>query len=379
LEVFHKIDLLIFSLFVSLLILIFINKSKLREKHLNLSFFLAILSIVFYLATDIVAVAVNGFQGNIYRDLNIIFSFLFYFFGPLAPFFWTLIVDYSVFTDHKGFHKRMFSIYIYPILLNTILLIINFFNGMFFYVDSQNIYHRGDFFWIHGITYFFYVVVMYFYIVKYRKRLDNKFFSSMLIIPVAPVVAGIFQSFFLGIDLVWPAITVSMLLYFFVYQTNQLNYDYLTGLYNRRSLDSHLKNRFKKNSTKFAGIMIDVFRFKYINDKYGHKIGDEVLTEIGKIIKSSTENEDFLCRYAGDEFFILSEVTDNKQLERRILAIKDTLKKYNEDSYFEFEIKLSIGGVLYNRAKHRDPDKFISDADTHMYKVKNKQKEKNRE
>lgn len=120
--------------------------------------------------------------------------------------------------------------------------------------------------------------------------------------------------------------------------------------------------------------MIDVFKFKLINDEYGHKVGDEVLIEVGKILRNAAENGDFLCRYAGDEFFIVSEVSEEAELQKRIDRIEETLKKYNEEKRFTFKISLSIGGILYEKSEHKDPDKFISDVDIQMYKIKNRQK-----
>jgi diguanylate cyclase (GGDEF)-like protein len=327
-----------------------------------------------YLIVDIGSIAVDGLSGNMNFILHYLFIFLFYFFGPLAPFFWVLLVDYEIFRDKKGFYRRIKTVYIYPILVNTLLSLTSIFNGWFFSVDENNLYMRGNLFLIHGLIYFFYVVTILFLTIKFRKRLEKKFIFSMIMIVVFPTIVGIFQSFFYGLELIWPAMTVSVMIYFFIHQTNLLNYDYLTGLYNRRSLDSYLKTHFSKNPEKYGGIMIDVFRFKLINDEYGHKIGDEVLIEVGKILRNAAGNGDFLCRYAGDEFFIVSEVKEELELQKRIDRIEETLKKYNEEKRFTFKISLSIGGVLYKKSEHKDPDKFISDADIQMYKIKNRQK-----
>jgi GGDEF domain-containing protein len=61
-------------------------------------------------------------------------------------------------------------------------------------------------------------------------------------------------------------------------------------------------------------------------------------------------------------------------LKKRIDGIEEALKKYNDNGKFNFEISLSIGGVLYKESEHKDPDAFISDADIEMYRIKNRQK-----
>ena len=85
--------------------------------------------------------------------------------------------------------------------------------------------------------------------------------------------------------------------------------DKLTGLYNRRHFDVLLARAWwdslrKRNS--FSLMLIDIDHFKAFNDTYGHQLGDEVLTEVARVISQSiTEPEHALCRYGGEEFVAL--------------------------------------------------------------------------
>ncbi|MDK2951845.1 MAG: hypothetical protein PWQ77_1510 [Kosmotogales bacterium] len=372
---FEKIDLLIYSLLVSLLIILFINKTSFKERYINDAFKYAMISIVGYLIADIGSIFLGGVGGKVYLILHYIFVFFFYFFAPMASFFWVLLVDYEIFRDGEGLCRRIKKFYIYPIIINTVLSFVSIFAGWFFVLDENNVYSRGDLFNIHCLILYFYIALALTLALKYRKKLEKAFIFSIIIITVFPTLAGIIQTFNFGLELIWPAMTICAMLYFFIHQAGQLYFDYLTSLHNRRSLDDYLKTRLKKSPERFGGIMIDIFKFKLINDKYGHKVGDEVLIEVGKILRNSTESGDFLCRYSGDEFFIVSEVTENSELQKRIDRINETLKKFNEEGKFVFEISLSAGGVIYRNGKHKgDPDEFITDADIQMYKMKNRQK-----
>ncbi len=371
---FEKIDLLIYALIISILTIMFVNKTSFKKKYINYTFKFSVFSVIMYLIFDIGAISVDGLQGNLNFCLHYFFIFSIYFFGPLAPFFWVLLIDYKIFMDDANFLRRIKRLYIYPILLNSVLSFLSIFTGWFFVMDKNNLYLRGNLFPVHAAVFVFYYIIITFFIFKFRNRLGKKFFFSNLIVLVFPFSIGIIQGFFYRLELAWPTIAISIMVYFFIYQSNQLNYDYLTGLHNRRSLDDYLKTRFKKGSERFGGIMIDIFRFKLINDEYGHKIGDEVLIEVGKILRNAAENGGFLCRYAGDEFFIVSEVKEEVELQKKINRIEEVLKKYNDNGKFDFEISLSIGGVLYKESEHKDPDAFISDADIEMYKIKNRQK-----
>ncbi len=84
--------------------------------------------------------------------------------------------------------------------------------------------------------------------------------------------------------------------------------DPLTGFYNRRGLEelgSHEIERSTRFSNHLSAIMIDIDHFKIINDRYGHPLGDKVLEKMAFIIRSNLRHVDIICRYGGDEFFIL--------------------------------------------------------------------------
>lgn len=84
--------------------------------------------------------------------------------------------------------------------------------------------------------------------------------------------------------------------------------DPLTGFYNRRGLEelgSHEIERSIRFANHLSALMIDIDCFKVINDRYGHPFGDKVLEKMALIIRSNLRHVDIICRYGGDEFFIL--------------------------------------------------------------------------
>ncbi len=93
---------------------------------------------------------------------------------------------------------------------------------------------------------------------------------------------------------------------FALYRHNA-NIDDLTGLFNFRSLEEKLATLWK-DSGHFSFAMMDIDHFKRINDKYGHAVGNEVLSEMGRIIRElSIENGIFAARFGGEEFALISE------------------------------------------------------------------------
>ncbi|OEU46008.1 MAG: hypothetical protein BBJ60_04815 [Desulfobacterales bacterium S7086C20] len=88
--------------------------------------------------------------------------------------------------------------------------------------------------------------------------------------------------------------------------------DALTGLNNRKAFDKRLRElhgAFEEDKTPFSVIMLDIDFFKKFNDKYGHKIGDEVLQFVGSLLYNTLKGRDFPARYGGEEFVILLPAT----------------------------------------------------------------------
>ncbi|KZE70530.1 diguanylate cyclase [Paenibacillus elgii] len=95
-------------------------------------------------------------------------------------------------------------------------------------------------------------------------------------------------------------------------QTDQLTHaamtDSLTGLTNRRTFES-IMSQWTEKQQPFALIMMDIDRFKSINDTYGHQAGDEVLKHLARILTSAVRSNDVCCRYGGEEFVMLLPFT----------------------------------------------------------------------
>ncbi|AKF24943.1 hypothetical protein YH65_05725 [Sulfurovum lithotrophicum] len=122
-------------------------------------------------------------------------------------------------------------------------------------------------------------------------------------------------------------------------------HDSLTGLANRKTYTEELKNAFKEKSF-FALIFIDLNKFKTINDTHGHDIGDEVLKEVARRLLSQLNEEDFLARFGGDEFAIISR-KKKVFLPKLIEKLEGAVIGYHTVDGKSLHIELSIGISLY--------------------------------
>jgi diguanylate cyclase (GGDEF)-like protein len=143
------------------------------------------------------------------------------------------------------------------------------------------------------------------------------------------------------------------------------NTDSLTGAYSRMFLDQWSE----RNLDEFKGhlILIDLDCFKKINDKFGHLTGDKVLVKFVEIVKSSIRDEDYIIRYGGDEFIIITDNEDREIVESIVNRIKKKCKSSDE---FSFDILMSYGVAKIE--ENDDINKTIYKADEALYKNKEK-------
>lgn len=136
---------------------------------------------------------------------------------------------------------------------------------------------------------------------------------------------------------------------------NLANTDALTGLYNRRYMEALLK-AWRERGTKFALFFLDLDRFKKINDTYGHRIGDELLSIVGRRLKGCICGLDEVFRIGGDEFALM--IASKGRLDGELCSqLMQRLQKVVSRSVvidgMEIHARISCGYAIY-------PDDSIS-------------------
>jgi diguanylate cyclase (GGDEF)-like protein/PAS domain S-box-containing protein len=151
-------------------------------------------------------------------------------------------------------------------------------------------------------------------------------------------------------------------------------HDSLTGLENRASFEQNLKNLIRESTRKkdkFALLFLDLDRFKYINDTFGHNIGDEVLLGISTRISPNIRAEDIFARIGGDEFIIVLSDIDDTYLSNIINKITTMMKKPWQIHNLKLDVSASIGISLFPK-DGCTIEELIKKADIAMYKAKEK-------
>ena len=143
--------------------------------------------------------------------------------------------------------------------------------------------------------------------------------------------------------------------------------DALTGLPDRRALQTRIEAAFQRDQNNWGLLFIDLNRYKQINDQYGHVAGDRVLVEFAKKLRASSRPNDLVVRYGGDEFVVLvdrvpSEIELRTMASRVAREVSIMVKETNRTIVISGSVGCAIASPQYKTV-----DQIIAAADRDMY------------
>jgi diguanylate cyclase (GGDEF)-like protein len=152
--------------------------------------------------------------------------------------------------------------------------------------------------------------------------------------------------------------------------------DPLTGLYNRRFLETTLEHELRRVTEKEDGtgigiVMADIDGFKLFNDTFGHEAGDHVLREIGMLLKRSVRQEDIVCRYGGEEFLAVIPDTSPEGVVERAELVRNAISKLDLDHNGRHLGRITASfGVSFASNNESSSDTLLRKADEALYVAK---------
>ncbi|MEW8561562.1 MAG: sensor domain-containing diguanylate cyclase, partial [Candidatus Thiodiazotropha sp.] len=156
---------------------------------------------------------------------------------------------------------------------------------------------------------------------------------------------------------------------------HQATHDALTGLLNRREIENLLGHTFsqaKRYNRDLSVCIMDIDHFKRINDAYGHRTGDEVLKEIGRVLSQKTRSADMAGRYGREEFVIaLTETSLSGALQwaEQLRSTIESILISIDDSMTPIKVTVSIGVASISDVIE-DSDQLVDSADRALYLAK---------
>ena len=260
-------------------------------------------------------------------------------------------------------------------LVAIVLLVINIFYPLVFSV-SDGRYQRGFAYIIFLVFAAFYILdSLFLYVKRVKKNGSLKLFPVHIFL--IPVILGVvIQAFFVEIAITWTSIAISVAGIMTALKNEIIFTDCLTGLYNRVYLEFLHKRACNKKDCWVSGIMIDLNGFKQINDNYGHAEGDLALCIVADLLRKSFSEYGVVTRYAGDEFVIMLNTTDDQLIQKIIKSAKKNFVTENEKNDKPYQLSASMGYAITNLSNETIDD-FMNRIDEQMYQDKMKYYEHN--
>lgn len=281
-----------------------------------------------------------------------------------------MVVSYF---DYKliGSLSRIVKRHYYMILLYVYICVafLNLFYPLIFTINEQSgLYEQAPYTFLlffGNYVMFSYIVVM---LLKRRKYIDFKPIMQAVLFFILPIIGSILEMTNVTDSFTWPLLSLACLFIYVDLETTSGTKDFLTNLYTRQTLDDYVRFLVEKKKT-FTLLMIDLDKFKSLNDEQGHLVGDLVLKSFSKHLRD-TFNEKMIARLGGDEFIVIVE---------KDIDIKKTMKdlehklRINNHQFIK-QVRFSYGYEKYIEALTLD--KLFNKVDQKLYQQKEEKKSK---
>ncbi len=315
----------------------------------------------------------DGHLGTVYPLINQVCNFLLFLLNPVLPSIWLAYADILIYHDERRV-KKLFLPLLALNALNAVIVVISQFTGWYYYIDANNIYHRGPLFILSMALMAILLIIAFSMCVQNRDKIHRRQLFSILFFPIPPALGTIAQVCVYGLAFALNAMTLSLLVVLLHMTDDAIYTDYLTGIGNRKKAESVLKESIKRSSKRrtFSLVMLDVDKFKEINDTYGHEMGDKALRAFAALLKKCTRTKDYVARFGGDEFCLILEIYDIANLEIVIRRLNHYVDLLNTSNEFPFKLSLATGYAVYDYNTGLSMEDFVNQVDMMMYENKRK-------
>ena len=274
------------------------------------------------------------------RVLNYLINTYIFSANMLLPFFLLVYVDLCLY----GRLDRIWKRYKPQIIIGIVMVaanVVNYFVPISYYITEGNVYERRPFSYAYYVVIIYYFVTTFFLLRRFRRENDARSFLRFGLF-IVPVILGTgLQFLFYGLSLAWLSSAVGLVGLFMMQQNEMAYIDPLVGIYNRQYMD-HILASWINRDRSFVGAMLDIDRFKSINDTYGHTEGDKALKTLSNILKESCSGGEWLFRFAGDEFIVLKQSEVPSGLDGFLEEVERRLAEVNQGKH-PYQLSVSYG------------------------------------
>lgn len=290
---------------------------------------------------------------------------LYYTATAFLGYFWFVYINITIGSDLVYNNKKRRLLYI-PIAIASIYAILI---CLFLDPSIKNIYGYLTAFSLCIEPFLFVIfagIKVFLKQLKITDKVLKKRYINIAFWPIVILMVSIIQLFVAELPVFCFGTTIIVLALYIYNQDSLISTDPLTGIYNRNMLNRFISNGLNSENTYYV-LMIDIDRFKSINDTKGHLEGDKALKYMATLLNNIVSKKgDFIARYGGDEFIIISKEDKLENIINLCNTITEETKKTKENLGYLFTA--SIGYSIIDKDKPITAS--IELADNNLYKEK---------
>ncbi|MGD9901454.1 MAG: GGDEF domain-containing protein [Spirochaetales bacterium] len=326
---------------------------------------------------DIACWYLDGRTGQLAYILSEVLNVVLFTFCTILTMNASLFIKYSVESFSPSYYKfkKVFTGFV---IINFLLSSLSVpFDFIFSIEPVTNIYSRSPYYFVMLIFVFLPLVIvlgnlLFTHIKSVNKILRN---NRMTILLIAINIVG---TFFLNtiqsvqtvqISALFPFLTLSIFIIHIMIVANMVSRDALTGVKNSFGLKDYFYQIPKVLDKYLTVVFFDLDNLKATNDVWGHREGDQILQDFSNLITNEIKNRDLFSRIGGDEFVLVMQLDELKDLDNFCNNIKQKAEDYNQKTT-RSKIMFSYGASYCEPNKQYDKDALIDRADKEMYKYK---------
>lgn len=339
-----------------------------RKTFFNLCFHTQLL-----FSLDVLWVLLDGASFPCARFLNYFVNAAYFVQCGVLCYYWC---KYSLFLAGRGeqhagvLFKILFAL---PMAVEIVLSIASIWTGWYFTIDAENHYHRGDLLLVQVLVMFVYLVysllVAVFTIKRQRGVVNKNKLYAISALGFLPFASQVLQAQFPGVSVFCTGATLGLIIVFLEIQREMISLDPLTRLNNRNQASIYLSSRFKQEipGKRLYQFIMDLDKFKSINDTYGHMEGDNALVIVSAVLKVVCgPRGHFISRYGGDEFVVFANLPNNTAADDLCHMLEKKLADYSKA--LPYTLAMSIGYAALREGETEEG--LMSRADASLYEVK---------
>jgi diguanylate cyclase (GGDEF)-like protein len=255
------------------------------------------------------------------------------------------------------------------LVIYTASVVFNVSFGYYFTITSNNDFLPGNYYYHQLFLSFIPMLITIFDILFAPKRFKKDHGTFMIVFIFIIIFGAALDISFGETNYIWPCVSAAMLyIYFFIIKTNA-KIDRLTGIGNRHSCNEFIDILSRKSvKENYTVAILELCRIREINHTLGHLEGDNALHDIATIIKGSVRKMDFVGRYDGDEFLVVTSTKDN--IQRLIDRIEETITAQNNLRVRPYLLNFSFGYDIFTTNSGQSIMDFIEHVEALMFKCR---------